>query len=47
MNIFEYSAIRGFNYQPSYAWNSYEAWRFFDEAVFDGEIGRGSASSRG
>ena len=36
-----YSDVRGFNYQPSYAWNSYEAWRFFDPEVFDREIGLG------
>ncbi len=41
MNQFDYSKIRGFNYQPSYAWNLYEVWKFFDEAVFDKEIGRG------
>lgn len=36
-----YSDVRGFNYQPSYAYNSYEAWRFFDKEVFDREIGLG------
>ncbi len=43
MNIFKYKDIRGFNYQPSYAWNTYEAWKFFDENVFDLEIGRGKS----
>lgn len=37
----DYSYVKGFNYQPSYAYNSYEAWRFFDAEVFDREIGLG------
>ena len=37
----QYSSVIGFNYQPSYAFNSYEAWRFFDANVFDREIGLG------
>lgn len=37
----QYSHIRGFNYQPSYAMNSYEAWRFFDEETWRTELGRG------
>lgn len=37
----EYSNVVGFNYQPSYAYNSYETWRFFDAEVFDREIGLG------
>jgi len=37
----DYSNIIGFNYQPSYAFNSYEAWRFFDADIFDREIGLG------
>ncbi len=37
----KYSDIKGFNYQPSYAYNSYESWRFFDSEVFDREIGLG------
>ena len=36
MNI--YSSVVGFNYRPSYAWNSYEEWRFFDRDVIDFEI---------
>ena len=38
----EYSKVRGFNYQPGYAYNSYEAWRFFDPEVFqrDFELGK-------
>ena len=39
MNI--YSSVVGFNYRPSYAWNSYEAWSFFDRDVIDFEIGLG------
>lgn len=39
MNI--YSNVVGFDYQPSYAYNSYEAWRFFDGGTFDREIGLG------
>lgn len=34
----DYSTVRGFNYQPSYAWNSYEAWRFFDASIFKREL---------
>lgn len=26
----DYSYVRGFSYQPGYARNSYEAWRFYD-----------------
>lgn len=37
----KFSDVMGFNYQPSYAYNSYEAWRFFDPVVFDREIGLG------
>lgn len=33
MNI--YSDVVGFNYHPSYAYNSYEEWRFFDSDVID------------
>ena len=39
MNI--YSDVVGFNYHPSYAYNSYEEWRFFDSDVIDREIGLG------
>lgn len=39
--MIDYSTVKGFNYQPSYAYNSYEAWRFFDANVFDREIGLG------
>ena len=38
---FDYSLMRGFNYQPSYASSSYEAWRWFDEDVFRRELGFG------
>jgi len=37
----DYSTIRGFNYQPSYARNALEAWEHFDPGVFDLELGRG------
>lgn len=37
----KYAYVRGFNYHPSYAWNSYEEWRFFNPKVYDKEIGRG------
>ena len=37
----DYSYVKGFNYQPSYAYNSYEAWRFYDSSIFDKEIGLG------
>ena len=37
----DYSNVVGFNYHPSYAYNSYETWRFFDAEVFDREIGLG------
>lgn len=36
-----YCYVKGFNYQPSYAYNSYEVWRFFNDDVFDKEIGLG------
>lgn len=31
----------GFNYQPSYAWNSYEAWRLFSAPVIERELALG------
>ncbi len=34
----DYSSVRGFNYQPGYAYNSYEAWRFFDADTFRREL---------
>lgn len=34
----DYSFVRGFNYQPGYAYNSYEAWRFFDAETFRREL---------
>lgn len=37
----DYSWIRGFNYQPGYAYNSYESWRFFDAAAFRRELACG------
>ena len=37
----DYSKVRGFNYQPSFAYNSYEAWRFFDAETMARELRRG------
>ncbi len=37
----DYSKIRGFNYQPSYASTGFEVWRNFDAEVFATELGRG------
>ena len=37
----DYSYVRGFNYHPSYAYNNYEIWRFFDAEVFEREIALG------
>jgi hypothetical protein len=33
--------VRGFNYQPSYAWTGADIWRRFDAAAFDRELGWG------
>lgn len=33
--------VRGFNYQPGYAYNGADIWRRFDEASFDRELGLG------
>ena len=41
------SAVRGFNYQPGYASNSYEAWRWFDGDAFARELGWGKAAFPG
>lgn len=35
----DYSNVAGFNYRPSYAYNSYDEWRFFDKDIIDREIG--------
>lgn len=37
----DYGDIVGFNYHPSYAWNSYETWRLFDAGVIEREIALG------
>lgn len=37
----DFSKVKGFNYQPGFAYNSYEAWRFFDADTMQREIGRG------
>ena len=37
----DYSDMRGFMYEPSYAWTETEAWHYFDAEIFDLEIGRG------
>ena len=37
----DWSQVKGFNYQPSYARNGYEVWHDFDAATISTEIGRG------
>ncbi len=37
----DYSAVRGFNYQPSYGSSGFELWRQFDEAAIRREVGCG------
>lgn len=37
----DYSAIRGFNYQPSYGSTGFELWQKFDPAVIRSELGLG------
>ncbi len=37
----DYSDVRGFMYEPSYAWTETEAWQNFDAAVIDLELARG------
>ena len=37
----DYSKIRGFNYQPSYASTSFESWMFFDPQIWELEFRRG------
>ncbi|MGD0093657.1 MAG: hypothetical protein ABSE73_27420 [Planctomycetota bacterium] len=39
----DYTAVRGFNYQPSYGSSGLELWQKFDAALVDAEIGRGRA----
>ena len=36
-----YSNVVGFNYHPSYSWNSYETWRFFNIEIIEKEIALG------
>ncbi len=43
----EFSSVRGFNYQPGYASNSYEAWRWFDAEAFKRELGWGKKAFPG
>lgn len=43
----DYSYVKGFNYQPGYAYNSYETWRFFDAKVFRSELSNGKAAFPG
>lgn len=40
-NRTDWSAIRGFNYQPSYGSSGLELWRQFDAAVIETELTRG------
>ena len=37
----DYSKIRGFNYQPSYGYNSFENWMYFKPDIFELELRRG------
>lgn len=37
----DYSGVRGFNYQPSYASITYESWRLFDPQIWELELRRG------
>ena len=37
----DYSDLRGFNYQPSYASRGFEVWEYFDAESWRREIGRG------
>ena len=37
----DYSDIRGFNYQPSYASRGFEVWEYFSPESWRTEIGRG------
>ena len=37
----DYSKVRGFNYQPSYASTSFESWRQFDPQIWELELRRG------
>ena len=42
--MFDYSKVRGFNYQPGGGSCSYENWMWFDEERFEREIGWGKAA---
>lgn len=37
----DYSDVRGFMYEPSYAWTEIEAWQNFDPEIIELELGRG------
>ena len=36
----DYSDVRGFMYEPSYAWTETEAWQNFDPEIIELELGR-------
>lgn len=40
-NAFDWSAVRGFNYQPSYGSSGAELWQRFDAKMIELELGRG------
>jgi hypothetical protein len=40
-NAFDWSAVRGFNYQPSYGSSGFELWQRFDAKTIELELGRG------
>jgi hypothetical protein len=41
MELFDFSSIRGFNYQPSAGSTSFENWRYFRPELFELELRRG------
>jgi hypothetical protein len=41
MENFDFSSVRGFNYQPSYGGTSLENWLFFKPEIFELELRRG------
>jgi endo-1,4-beta-mannosidase len=41
MQTVDFSAIRGFNYQPSYGSTSFENWLYFKPEIFELELRRG------
>jgi hypothetical protein len=41
MEAYDFSSVRGFNYQPSYGSTSFENWLYFRPEMFELELGRG------